>query len=72
MLLDCITTVIFEEYEAVDFDERDLEDTSRVSGFLKNFIETGVYRSSKWISEATFQVVWKDCYLFWMQNLQMS
>ncbi|XP_019746438.1 uncharacterized protein LOC109528382 isoform X6 [Hippocampus comes] len=45
MLLDCITwpcstTVIFEEYEAVHFDERDLEDTSRVSSFLKNFIET--------------------------------
>ncbi|XP_051908001.1 uncharacterized protein LOC127591729 isoform X5 [Hippocampus zosterae] len=45
MLLDCITwpcstTVIFEEYEAVHFDDLDLEDTSRVSSFLKNFIET--------------------------------
>ncbi|XP_061664313.1 G2/M phase-specific E3 ubiquitin-protein ligase-like [Syngnathoides biaculeatus] len=44
MLLDCIrwplsTTAIFECYKVVDFDERDAEDASRVSGYLRTFIE---------------------------------
>ncbi|XP_061910685.1 uncharacterized protein LOC133654383 [Entelurus aequoreus] len=46
MLLDCITwprstTIILgDEYEMVDDDERDIEDASRVCGYLKTFIES--------------------------------
>lgn len=49
MILDCIVwptsiTIIFEKYRVEEEeDESDIEDISRVSGYLKRFIENGMY-----------------------------
>ena len=48
MILDCIiwpsaVTVFFEHYKGKDADEFEVTDVCRVTGYLKTFIENGMY-----------------------------
>lgn len=62
MILDCIiwpssVTVIFDSYKVVgDRDKSDVTDVCRVSGYLKAFIENGMYACCHWVILFNYEV----------------